>query len=344
MSCPQCGGSARDEIAPGFWRCRSMVQVSDPHDPHARQGYVDRVCGAEYQEGPPPDQDAICGCRTFAIGYCADCAVPVCGVHSGLLDGVRVCGNCYQARIDRQKAAELDASRARTVIEWDEIPSDPLVQAASIIGWRHLIFGGPRQVRQTGRSIPQESPFSGPSDPSTQSPWHQWPGAFVDEAPSRARQEELVLDPAVVAPEVSKRLRRAGVSASWTIEADRVGKHQSAAGRRLRNSLDVQKKFNGWVAVPPALDLAPSTQGRFPTVGVSEDGRQFEAWDLDEGRQRAKEAHNGVGSVVTSLILLLDADALAVPAVLLEGARFDDLRRARFFIYRGPGGIRGSFQ
>lgn len=123
-----------------------------------------------------------------------------------------------------------------------------------------------------------------------------------------------------------------------------MGKYQSAAGRRLRDSLDVQQKFNGWVAVPPAVDLAPSTQGRFPTVVFSEDGRQFEAWEVDEERRRAKEAHNGVGSVVTSLILLLDADALAVPTVLLERAPFDDLRRSRFFIYRGPGGTRGTFQ
>jgi hypothetical protein len=70
------------------------------------------ICGTEYQEG---GSGLSCACRTFAIGRCAECAEPVCGVHSELTGGVRRCLD--QARIEGQR--RKNDQRESAWLEWE---------------------------------------------------------------------------------------------------------------------------------------------------------------------------------------------------------------------------------
>lgn len=100
MACPVCGGADRDPIAPGYWRCTSLrlivTEVGGPGltnplagPPVIRQEQLVE-CGAEYQEGGAVSVEE-CSCGTFAIGRCGECRQPVCGSHSGLWEGRRLC-------------------------------------------------------------------------------------------------------------------------------------------------------------------------------------------------------------------------------------------------------------
>jgi len=118
MACPICGGTAREPIAPGYWRCTSTVTTSAP-GPGApgrpwtgpETSVFTGVCGATYQEGPAANNDLVCGCGTFAIGLCQRCGVPVCGNHSTDRFGVRECLNRVQDR--QREAAEQRAEQER---------------------------------------------------------------------------------------------------------------------------------------------------------------------------------------------------------------------------------------
>jgi len=101
MSCPTCGGANREAIGPGFWRCTSVIvdRFGGPGltDPRLGPGVIERsrVCGAEYQEGGSAlGGNPECACHTFAIGRCAECLRYVCGLHSGMIGGRRICEGC----------------------------------------------------------------------------------------------------------------------------------------------------------------------------------------------------------------------------------------------------------
>lgn len=68
----------------------------------------------QYQEGQAATPDAqACACGTFAIGRCQRCDRAICGSHSSLQEGVRVCGTCSAtARAVAARAAD-DAQRQR---------------------------------------------------------------------------------------------------------------------------------------------------------------------------------------------------------------------------------------
>jgi len=54
VACPFCGGGSRIEVAPGLYRCRSIVvtRVRDAvEDWRIRE--LEDVCDREYQEAPP---------------------------------------------------------------------------------------------------------------------------------------------------------------------------------------------------------------------------------------------------------------------------------------------------
>lgn len=116
MSCPTCSGTTRSPIAPGYWQCQSLREVR-----HQGPGFHDITkgppvviehlpCGTRYHDGPPADSAAECSCGTFAIGRCAECRQPVCGLHSGYDDGQLLCLTHLEER--RTRAAALLAAAA----------------------------------------------------------------------------------------------------------------------------------------------------------------------------------------------------------------------------------------
>lgn len=115
MACPSCGGSDRDLIAPGFYRCASMVEVrtggpglTDPtKGPQVLVSYV--VCSHQYQEGSATG--LACTCGTFAIGRCAVCGSPVCGDHSRLSERQRLCTRCWNAADAERQRQEHERSQ-----------------------------------------------------------------------------------------------------------------------------------------------------------------------------------------------------------------------------------------
>jgi len=78
------------------------------------------ACGTEYQEGVASMEQ--CACGTFAIGRCAQCGAPICGSHSGLWDGRRLCErDLVEARTvgqarDREARLQRDAEAAEHAV------------------------------------------------------------------------------------------------------------------------------------------------------------------------------------------------------------------------------------
>lgn len=139
MACPDCGGNDRSPLAPGFWRCDSLVTYYEtvmapapgapPHlgllapVTYPRQ----RVCAKQYHErSQQEDADMqYCACDTGAIGRCSRDHRPVCGFHSQLRDGKRLCNECvaeHDAAQARAAArAELEAAEAAARPELDKV-------------------------------------------------------------------------------------------------------------------------------------------------------------------------------------------------------------------------------
>ena len=106
-------------------------------------------CGHEYHEGATAST-LQCACGTFAIGHCRDCGEPVCGDHSQLWAGVRLCSThaaaaaakqAAQAR-EREAAAQAEGARRgeRITAEWlanaHEVLAglDPTAQMICVVG------------------------------------------------------------------------------------------------------------------------------------------------------------------------------------------------------------------
>lgn len=120
MSCPTCGGDEREPLAPTYWRCISTVyedawQIGPDHStpPHLGitrpyQYQAARPCGEEYHEtGFGSVNFGLCKCNTGAIGLCSADSEPVCGYHSSLVDGSRLCHQ--HGREYERKAAQITA-------------------------------------------------------------------------------------------------------------------------------------------------------------------------------------------------------------------------------------------
>lgn len=74
-------------------------------------------CGAAYQEADATITHETCACGTFAIGHCQDCTRPVCGSHSSLTEGVRVCVQDARKRVATAHTKYLDESIKKAVEE-----------------------------------------------------------------------------------------------------------------------------------------------------------------------------------------------------------------------------------
>ena len=115
MGCPRCGGTSREPIAQGFWRCTETISrvvngpgLIDPsHGP--REIILSEHCRTDHHEGQASG-GMLCGrCQsTFAIGLCARCKSPVCGDHSSTSRRVRHCLTC-----DSELHAEATKLEAR---------------------------------------------------------------------------------------------------------------------------------------------------------------------------------------------------------------------------------------
>ena len=117
MLCPSCGGTDREAIAPGYWRCRSRI-VADVVPPGVASNPgpapipVSGPCGREYQEASGP-QALECDCGTFAIGRCAVCGTPVCGLHGRMFRDQRLCpDDLHQAKQEADLAQERQSEAA----------------------------------------------------------------------------------------------------------------------------------------------------------------------------------------------------------------------------------------
>lgn len=138
MPCPSCGGESRSPIAPGYWRCTSLVREDAPGPglinpalgPPAFQ--TTRECGNEYVEvvGTP---GLTCPCGTFAIGLCQQCSLPVCGIHSAILDDSRLCGNHYGERLEHIKSeqAARDAALAASAAQIEQEQGEPFFRSGA---------------------------------------------------------------------------------------------------------------------------------------------------------------------------------------------------------------------
>lgn len=136
MPCPECGGLDREPIGYGFWRCTSprvsVTETGGPGltDPKAGPGIIRGehhwVCGAQYQEVLIGTAEELCDCRALAIALCFACKKPVCGVHSGVIGGQRLCLIDllqFQAILERDRLRdeqERQASADRAWLTWQE--------------------------------------------------------------------------------------------------------------------------------------------------------------------------------------------------------------------------------
>jgi hypothetical protein len=117
--CPSCGGTARFQVAPGYWECRSDRLVGmQGHG--ARQTPIFEVCRTRYQNASVSMSAGQCFCSTFAIGTCTECESQVCGDHSTLHYGVRLCYGCASRKAAAEKAAAAQAREAQLKKEREE--------------------------------------------------------------------------------------------------------------------------------------------------------------------------------------------------------------------------------
>lgn len=98
--CPRCGGAGASKIAPGYYQC--TCNNSD--------GYS---CGNRYRIKEEMIQTPLCDCGTFSIGQCSECKKYVCGIHSGLYNGNRLCDADYEAAEQKTKEALEEAHEAK---------------------------------------------------------------------------------------------------------------------------------------------------------------------------------------------------------------------------------------
>jgi hypothetical protein len=116
--CPICGGGERIQIAPGYWECRSG-RLAGMQGYGSRQTPIFQTCLARYHDAGN-SLSIRCGCRTFAIGTCADCESPVCGDHSALYLGLRLCGGCIGSRRNSEQEVINRERRAQAQKEQED--------------------------------------------------------------------------------------------------------------------------------------------------------------------------------------------------------------------------------
>ena len=117
MPCPSCGAAdARTQLLPGYWRCDSVAEVlvaasrggAEPASVRCGTVYVELRSG---EEGP-----GTCRCGEPAVGECSECTRLVCGDHSDLWRGWRVCDRDLARARMKARAAEAAEQRRRAEV------------------------------------------------------------------------------------------------------------------------------------------------------------------------------------------------------------------------------------
>lgn len=122
-ACPACGSTKLKEVGPGEYQCLDAVQVQTGLHPSGAQGpplqWVN--CGKRFFDpdfvGTGVAKARVCKCGTYSVGLCVSCRAEVCGQHSRLVEGSRLCDDCQaerEARLADEKAKKK-ASREEAI-------------------------------------------------------------------------------------------------------------------------------------------------------------------------------------------------------------------------------------
>ncbi|WP_448625865.1 hypothetical protein [Geodermatophilus sp. URMC 64] len=119
MPCPTCGATdARTQLLPGYWRCDAVAAVDQLVGVGGAQPAAGARCGTIYLQARADDSGpALCRCGEPALGECSECTRLVCGDHSDLWRGWRVCDrDLARARMQERAAAAAEEHRIREAV------------------------------------------------------------------------------------------------------------------------------------------------------------------------------------------------------------------------------------
>jgi hypothetical protein len=130
LTCPQCGGTAIQQIDAGQYRCLT-IRIHQRHRPDPRdpdRGLVENIevqCGHTWHD---PSQVSgtgkMCSCGIVAIGSCRACGRDVCVIHSGDFAGAyRLCKEHLPDK--REIEAMEQRQMAEEETEWKASRDDP---------------------------------------------------------------------------------------------------------------------------------------------------------------------------------------------------------------------------
>lgn len=332
MRCPECGGSDREPIAPGLWRCTSRrietVLREGPGFGHPNPSRGPPVipaqrsvtCGAEYQEGAPTTAELACGCGTFAIGRCAECGDPVCGTHSAVADGRRLCSR-DMARVreafveaERERKARLaDAAAHEHDQKLEQIAAldDPIERLLSALAFvLHDLH--PDDVGASAAQMSQRRR----SEFARACPESDWEGTWIDNWDMPEVEGTWVdnWDTQEIGDWLVRRMRATGVEPNGTfretaIHQPRFGKARTveiATHRAWSFPLDLRGNASG--------DAVHGDSGNH--LGVLEDGRMTSIY-VEVGDLPRVHGWDGTpgGRVLTPSNLVALARAVGLPPV-----------------------------
>ncbi len=156
-TCPQCGGSAAQILAPGFFECTSEVlRDAVPPGVHGNPSVIPLygACGFRYQEGGSVQAAVPCECGMFSVGICAECGKHLCGRH-GTHSGSRfVCvAHITEARdqtaAERHRRDQEELEAAKRAVQQER---DAIAQAAP--GFPASTATGPELAGVLARLVP----------------------------------------------------------------------------------------------------------------------------------------------------------------------------------------------
>lgn len=125
MACPRCGGSERQPIAPGYFRCVSPVEMESvvwlPAGPAQQMVPVAQrsieQCGHRYQDGSAGQPTPLCACGLLSIGTCTRCGAWFCGDCMMGTRSARLCRTCGTAEAREAERAAAQAEFEAQSIE-----------------------------------------------------------------------------------------------------------------------------------------------------------------------------------------------------------------------------------
>lgn len=204
-------------------------------------------CGAEYPEADSSMQAAslpMCACNTFAIGTCSRCGNPVCGIHSRVIKGQRVCGSCSAREVVdlRRTVEEAEAARTTAILSIEHPVERFLVAILAHLG------PGPWATAGATASILDGSELR-----------NRLSKFDFDNVVEDTRKVWRIV-PSSVAPWVADRLTRIGVEPDSSVEtAERIYHLFGGAKERVTGTFAAWR-FPQAIAIPRSIET-PSGDG-----------------------------------------------------------------------------------